>query len=237
MLRTIVIGRTALEVSNISNQISRYLADKLELIGTSKTVKRGIILIKKEEPDLVILDIYKRKPFKFLESFKAPYNFEVIVTSADKDKALEAIKLGIFDYLIHPISNRELVLTIGRLETKWKNRLNDNHSGRKELFIPTQGGFMTENMGDILYFEGALNYSRIFLLSGKDYVISKTLKDLEENLGSAFYRIHKSFLVNVSHIKEYSKEGGSFIVLKNGKKLTVSHRRKDKFAKEFLKTL
>jgi two-component system LytT family response regulator len=56
-------------------------------------------------------------------------------------------------------------------------------------------------------------------------------------MGSAFYRIHKSFLVNVSHIKEYSKEGGSFIVLKNGKKLTVSHRRKDKFAKEFLKTL
>lgn len=93
MLRTIVIGRTALEVSNISNQIRRYLADKLELIGTSRTVKRGILLIKKEEPDLVILDIYKRKPFKFLEPFKAPYNFEVIVTSADKDKALEAIKL------------------------------------------------------------------------------------------------------------------------------------------------
>jgi two-component system LytT family response regulator len=75
------------------------------------------------------------------------------------------------------------------------------------------------------------------LLSGKDYIISKTLKDLEEIVGSTFYRIHKSFLVNVSHIKEYSKEGGSFIVLKNGKKLTVSHRRKDKFAKEFLKTL
>jgi DNA-binding LytR/AlgR family response regulator len=56
---------------------------------------------------------------------------------------------------------------------------------------------------------------------------------LEENLGSAFYRIHKSFLHNVSQILEYSKEGGSFIVLKNGKKLTVSHRRKDKFAKEF----
>jgi DNA-binding LytR/AlgR family response regulator len=60
---------------------------------------------------------------------------------------------------------------------------------------------------------------------------------LEENLGSAFYRIHKSFLVNVSHIKEYSKEGGSFILLKNDMKVTVSQRRKDKFAKEFLKTL
>jgi DNA-binding LytR/AlgR family response regulator len=60
---------------------------------------------------------------------------------------------------------------------------------------------------------------------------------LEESLRYSLYYIHKSFLVNVSHIKEYSKEGGSFIVLKNGRKLTVSHRRKDKFAREFLKTL
>jgi two-component system LytT family response regulator len=233
MLRTIVIGRTEIEISNISNQIRKHLADKLELIGTSRTIKRGILLIKREVPDLVILDIYKRKPFKFLDTFKSPYNFEVIVTSADKEKVLEAIKLGVFDYMVHPISGKELAITMDRLEKKWKDRPNANQLARKELYIRTHSGFMMENMEDILYFEGALNYSRIFLQTGRDYLICKTLKELEESLGSTFYRIHKSYLVNVSQIKEYSKEGNSFVVLRNGKKLAVSHRRKDKFAREF----
>lgn len=237
MLKTVIIGRTEREISNISNQIKEYLADKLELIGTSRTIKKGILLIKKEVPDLVILEIFKRKPFKFLEKFKAPYHFELIITSSDKNNALEAMRLGAFDYLVHPISTRELMESMDRLEKKWKESPHGNQTVRRELFIPTHNGFFMENLDNIMYFEGAINYSRIHLLIGKGYLIAKTLKELEENLGSAFYRIHKSHLVNISQIKEFSKEGNSFVVLKNGKKLAVSHRRRDKFAKEFLKTL
>ncbi len=237
MLRTIIIGRTEREISNISHQIKEYLGDKLEVIGTSRTIKKGIILIKKDVPDLVILEIYKRKPFKFLEKFKAPYPFEIIITSSDQNNALEAIRLGAFDYMVHPISTMELTGSINRLEKKWKESPNANQVARRELFIPTHNGFIMENMDNIMYFEGAINYSRIHLQVGKDYLISKTLKELEENLGSTFYRIHKSHLVNMSQIKEFSKEGNSFVILKNGKKLAVSHRRKDKFAREFLKIL
>jgi len=237
MLRTVIIGRTEREISNMSNQIKESLADKLELIGTSRTIKKGILLINKEVPDLVILEIFKRKPFKFLEKFKTPYQFELIITSSDKNNALEAIRLGAFDYMVHPISTRELTGSIDRLEKKWKESPNANQAARRELFIPTHNGFVMENMDNIMYFEGAINYSRIHLQVGKDYLIAKTLKELEESLGSTFYRIHKSHLVNMSQIKEFSKEGNSFVVLKNGKKLAVSHRRKDKFARAFLKNL
>ena len=237
MLRTIIIGSTEREILNISHQIKEYLGDKLEVIGTSRTIKKGIIIIKKDVPDLVILEIFKRKPFKFLEKFKAPYPFEIIITSSDQNNALEAIRLGAFDYMVHPIGGRDLALAIARLEKKWKEFPIAYQNARKELFIPTHHGFVMENRDNILYFEGAINYSRIHLHVGKDYLIAKTLKDLEEIVGSNFYRIHKSYLVNVSQIKEYSKEGGSFVVLRNGKKLAVSHRRKDKFAKEFLKII
>ena len=237
MLRTVIIGRTEREISNISHQIKEYLGDKLEVIGTSRTIKKGIILIKKDVPDLVILEIYKRKPFKFLEKFKAPYPFEIIITSSDMNNALEALRFGVFDYLVHPIGTKELVLSINRLEKKCKERSITGQSVQKELLIPTHQGFVMENVDSVLYFEGVINYSRIYLNTGRDYLVVKTLKDLEEIVGSSFYRIHKSYLVNVSQIKEYSKEDNPFILLRNGKKLAVSHRRKDKFAKEFLKIL
>ena len=175
MLRTIIIGRTEREISNISHQIKEYLGDKLEVIGTSRTIKKGIILIKKDVPDLVILEIYKRKPFKFLEKFKAPYPFEIIITSSDQNNALEAIRLGAFDYMVHPIGGRDLALAIERLEKKWKEFPIAYQNARKELFIPTHHGFVMENRDNILYFEGAINYSRIHLHVGKDYLIAKTL--------------------------------------------------------------
>ena len=56
MLRTIIIGRTEREISNISHQIKEYLGDKLEVIGTSRTIKKGIILIKKDVPPKVAIN-------------------------------------------------------------------------------------------------------------------------------------------------------------------------------------
>jgi two-component system LytT family response regulator len=156
MYRTVIIGRTEREISNLSNQIKEYLADKLELIGTSRTIKKGILLIKKEVPDLVILEIYKRKPFKFLEKFKTPYPFEFIITSSDKNYALEAFRLGAFDYMVHPISTGELTGSINRLEKKWKESPNANQAARRELFIPMHNGFVMENRDNIMYFEGAI---------------------------------------------------------------------------------
>lgn len=237
MLKTVIIGRTEKGVSSLLNQIRENLSDALEVIGTSRTLKKGILLIKRDLPDVVILEIFKRKPFKFLETFKAPYQFEVIITSSDMNNALEALRFGVFDYLVHPIGTKELVLSINRLEKKYKERSITGQSVQKELLIPTHQGFVMENVDSVLYFEGVINYSRIYLNTGRDYLVVKTLKDLEEIVGSTFYRIHKSYLVNVSQIKEYSKEDNPFILLRNGKKLAVSHRRKDKFAREFLKIL
>lgn len=237
MLKTVIIGRSEIGISGLSNQIKEYLSDTIEVIGTSRTLKKGIILIKKNVPDLVILDIFKRKPFKFLDTFKGQYDFEIIITSGDMNNALESIRLGFFDYLLHPIDTKELVESIKRLAIKYKDRPTSELTPKKELFIPTHSGFIMENIDNILYFEGAINYSRLYLQTGRNYVVAKTLKDLEENLGSVFYRIHKSYLVNTTKIREYSKEDNSFVVLKNGQKLAVSHRRKDKFAREFLKTL
>ena len=81
---------------------------------------------------------------------------------------------------------------------------------------------------EILYCEGDGNYSKIITSSNRAVVISKTLQWLEETLPAEFFfRIHKSSLVNLGHVKTYDKSAGNILVLDNGKGLEVAHRRND----------
>jgi two-component system LytT family response regulator len=73
-----------------------------------------------------------------------------------------------------------------------------------------------------------VNYTRIYLASGKVIVLAKTLKSMALLLGDRFCRIHKSYLVNTDYIVKYSRSEGFKITLVNNTVLEVSHRNNDK---------
>lgn len=77
---------------------------------------------------------------------------------------------------------------------------------------------------EVLYFEGDINYTYIHLTSGKHKLLSKTLLSIENQVDAAhFIRISRKHIVNKKFI---AKMGRSFVVLTNGKILTVSRRRR-----------
>jgi two-component system LytT family response regulator len=78
------------------------------------------------------------------------------------------------------------------------------------------------------------NYSKFHLIDGKKIVTAKTLKYLETLIPrDLFFRIHKSFLVNLNYIARFNKVGEYYIELTNQQKLPISIRKKD----DFIKTL
>ena len=93
-----------------------------------------------------------------------------------------------------------------------------------KLVIPTPNGYSLENKDLIIYCEGMGNYSKIYLTTGKEMIMSKTLKAIELSLGDNFCRIHKSYLVNINHILRYSRSNGYKITLTNDTVLDVSYR-------------
>jgi two-component system LytT family response regulator len=59
---------------------------------------------------------------------------------------------------------------------------------------------------------------------------SRPLLDYELLLQDcSFIRIHKSFLVNMRHVKQYKKGEGGMVVLSNGTEIEVSRRKKEQF--------
>ena len=84
------------------------------------------------------------------------------------------------------------------------------------LCLPTQKGFTIVKLEEIIYCEAQRSYTIFRLINNKSIIISKPLFDYDKLLAdTVFLRVHKSFLINLMHIKEYMRgEGG-----------TVSHER------------
>ena len=98
------------------------------------------------------------------------------------------------------------------------------------LCIPSVKGFQVVDLSDILYAESSGNYTN-FQLAAKHFICSsKPMHEYEELLSDAgFVRIHKSYLINLLHVKEYIRGEGGSVRLTNGKELEVARRKKDIF--------
>ena len=105
-----------------------------------------------------------------------------------------------------------------------------------KIALPTTQGFELENIDDIVYCEGQVNYTKIVTNQKREVILPKTLKFVEAMLPPhLFARIHKSVLVNLNYIKGYYRSDGSHIKLLDGTILPVSHRKRDALLERLVK--
>ena len=68
------------------------------------------------------------------------------------------------------------------------------------------------------------------------FTISKTLREYDDMFSdSGFYRVHKSYLINLSHIKRFEKQEGGYIILSNSAKIPVASRKREELLELFEK--
>jgi two-component system LytT family response regulator len=242
MLSAIIIEDEKLAREVLISLLEQFFGNKINILGEASNVKQGVSLIQKYQPQLVFLDIQLRglTGFDLFNHFEEPRSFEVVFTTAHKEHAIKAIRSGAFDYILKPIAINDLSDMLKRLEvhlsTKSKETAKAMPSAEDEnttkqtskLVIPTANGYSLENKELIIYCEGMGNYTKIYLTTGKEMIMSKTLKTIELSLGDSFCRIHKSYLVNNNHILRYSRSNGYKITLTNDTVLDVSYRNNEK---------
>ena len=92
---------------------------------------------------------------------------------------------------------------------------------------------------EIVMLEAEANYTYLHLLNGKKILISRTMKLFDTLLKDhPFTRIHRSFIVNESHLKSYDADK-ECILLSNNMEATISRRKKRtlKYTTDFKKIL
>jgi two-component system LytT family response regulator len=103
-------------------------------------------------------------------------------------------------------------------------------SVRMKIGIPTMKGITVLNVEDIVYCEAQRSYTYFHLTNNRSILISKPLFDYDKLLAdSVFFRVHKSFLINLLHVKEYRRGEGGSVIMSNGTNIDVSRRKKELF--------
>lgn len=239
-LRAVVIDDSA-QARKLLRLMLLELAPEIKQVGEAENVEEGLRLIDKERPDAVFLDIeMPGKTGLQLAEILLDRNFKgnVVFTTAYNIHAIKAFRLSAIDYLLKPIQEDQLTEAVERLKEEKKNRDNENRlkalsenlqEERNEvLCIPTNNGFEYIPVIEIEYLEADGSYVKIYCINNRSKTVSKNLKYFENALADCdnFIRTHRSFLVNLDYVTNYSKSDGGFLVLKRNVQIPVSRERK-----------
>ena len=182
----------------------------IELIETVRKAKYPI--------DLILLDIEMPGLSGIESAFElrdiCPGAIIVIVTRFIQ-YALKCYEIKAFDYLVKPLNIEKLKRTVDdarHITESLKNGVLRIETRTDDRFIP---------FNDLLYIE-SLNRTLYAHTRDNSYKFNKQISQIDNELeGSGFFRIHKSFIVNLSHVKFLDKSVKT-VVLTTGHEIPVA---------------
>ncbi|HEU4607346.1 MAG TPA: LytTR family DNA-binding domain-containing protein [Chitinophagaceae bacterium] len=240
MLRAVLIDDDQSNLSALSEKLAKH-CPQVKVICRCDNAAEGIAVIEREKPSLVFLDIEMPVMNGFVLLQQLEYrSFGLIFVTAYDHYAIKAIKYSALDYLVKPVEIDDLKAAIAKAEANSENRnaqlqleLLLEHLNKKQpkrITIPTSDGLHFINLDNIIYLEASNNYTQIYLATNQKYLVSRTLKEFEEMLPSdPFVRIHHSTIVNKQYVEKYIRGDGGQVVMRHGRVLDVSKRRKTEF--------
>jgi two-component system LytT family response regulator len=211
---------------------------QIEVVATATNVDAAIVEINKHNPEVVFLDIEmpQKNGFHLLKSFLS-INFQVIFVTAYDNFAVSAFEVSAIDYLLKPIDIKRLISAVEKVTKTLSNEtsnerlklLQENSKELTKIVIPHKNTNIIVNITDIICIEADRMYSIIYTIDHNSYVIAKKLNYYETLLcsGNDYIRTHRSWIVKVSFIQEYSKKLKK-LKLKNQIEIPVGATHKEK---------
>ena len=244
-IRSIIIDDERKSIDSLKWKLSK-VDEKIDLIGEFTDAGEGLNFLKKNDVDLLFLDI-EMPSISGIEFVQLMENNEidcaVIFVTGHEDYILEALRHAALDYLLKPVDVGDLTSAILRFRkapfsNSYKNLLkylkstSSEYANNNKIALPTTESIVYVNKDDINYCASDSNYTRFYFTDGSKIMIAKTLGKVEDMLGDQFIRIHNSFIINKNLVAAYHRGTGGSIKLEDGTILPVSKGRKEKLLKK-----
>ena len=239
-LRVIIVDDEQWARTVLSTLLERNF-DVLEVVAECVDVLSAVEKIKELQPDVVFLDIEMPNYAGYeIVNFFDEITFDIIFVTAFDQYAIKAFEINAIDYLVKPIDREKLSSSIKKLQQKRskENRLDHYNELLKtikdgkyrKIILPELGNRRIVELDSIIAIKADDTYSIIYLDDHKKLTISKTLKYFEEILSdnSCFFRSHRSWIVNLKHLKSFNKSENT-VNLKNEIKTQISRSKFTEF--------
>lgn len=240
MLKTLIIDDESTARSTLRGMLEQF-CEGIEVVGEADSVKSGMKALLATRPDLVFLDIQMQDGtgFDLLEMLpETP--FTVIFVTAHDQYAIRAFEFSASGYILKPVDLEVLQKTIAGLQSNQLRQeearlmadfLQSRDQERfRKIILPTQEGLQIVRLSDIIRCEGDNSYTTFHLVSGKEIIVSRTLKVYAGLLADqGFSRIFLSHLVNLEHVTLVKSGRGGEAILSDGTSLPIARNRRKEF--------
>ncbi len=201
-----------------SDELAYLLKDfpDIDVIGTAKNGIQAVKMIEEMEPELVFLDV--QMPgldglgvIRKLQEKRVPLPYFILATAYEQ-YAVEAFRLEALDYVLKPVEKHRLALTVDRARRLLQEKSakaaeapappRPAHVRTKLLVRNANRNFIVDSH-DLIYAtidDGLITVVTTQLEGQSNY---RTIEELQSSLDpDVFWRVHRSYLVNMNRIKE-----------------------------------
>ena len=239
-MKTVRAGILDDEISNIEI-LKRILLDceNVEVVWTADNLDDALANMDSKRVDVVFMDI-QLPPYTSFELLPkiSNLNFEIVFVTAYQEYAVRALKMAAMDYILKPFKAADIINAIEKVRSKQnkfgeitgliKNYLGNMPENFSKIVVHVADGYDIVDINKIMYIEALDSYSKI-KLSGN----ITSLKEFEEMLTEkGFYRVHKSYLINVRHMIKIVKGVNASIIMTDNASIPISARKKEVFFEE-----
>lgn len=213
--------------------IRQYLQahPEMDILGECENGIEAVKAINELKPGLVFLDVQMPGLNGFEVLQEITHIPLIIFTTAFDRFAIRAFEINAVDYLLKPYTRQRFDLSMERIRQR-----TDQHglyslaaniplqqgSYPPRIFVETPGRLRSLDVQDILYLKAEKDYTRIHI-AGQSYLGSQGISVLEKRLDpQRFLRVHRSYIVNIYHVKEvYRDISKTFLVLNDQTEIVV----------------
>ena len=233
----------------MKNLLQEY-GELVEVIAEAGNGTDAIKKIEELKPDLIFLDIQMPDLTGFEVLDQLNHRPNIIFTTAYEQYAIKAFENFSIDYLLKPIKEERLKMSIEKLQQFGRLNPAINIGGLQDIIrqlqAPQKATALPIKTGDriillrfenIAYLEAQDKYVFIYTLDGNKHLTDQSLAGLIEKLPSQFYRVQKSYIINKERIKEMHRHFNSRYLFimgdKPGSRITSGRTYHDAIRAEF----
>ncbi|MFC0774057.1 LytR/AlgR family response regulator transcription factor [Terrimonas alba] len=243
MLKAILIDDEPDSIRLLALQLKMH-CPQVEIAGQYTSSVEGLQAIRSLKPDLVFLDVEmpEMNGFELLDRLNDIF-FSLIFVTAYNEFALKAFRFSALDYLVKPLDTSELQEAVKkaekhlRIDQRQIELLRSQLQGQQppqKIAVPFHTGVVFVELKDLVYGEAEGNYTKLVLTDGKTYLLSKTLREVQEVLEVRnFLRVHRQYLINLDHIKSYHKGEAAYLVMQGDINIPVAKNQKERLVQKF----